>query len=45
MAFEQDRRRDQRLTVGGWRPVRVTWRQLTGSPGLVKKTLGLLLER
>ena len=27
-AFESDRRRDQRLHVAGWRPVRVTWRQL-----------------
>jgi len=27
-AFERDRRRDRRLTAHGWRPVRVTWRQL-----------------
>ncbi len=27
-AFEDDRRRDRLLSVAGWRPVRVTWRQL-----------------
>jgi Protein of unknown function (DUF559) len=27
-AFENDRARDRALTAAGWRPVRVTWRQL-----------------
>ncbi|MEA2430750.1 MAG: hypothetical protein QOI19_1223 [Thermoleophilaceae bacterium] len=27
-AFESDRAKDRRLTVAGWRPTRVTWRQL-----------------
>ena len=31
-AFETDRRRDQRLTLAGWRVVRVTWGQLTREP-------------
>jgi hypothetical protein len=30
-AFELDRERDRVLTVAGWRPVRVTWRQLVRS--------------
>jgi Protein of unknown function (DUF559) len=44
-AFEQDRRRDQRLTLAGWRPIRVTWRQLTRDSAQVKQTLTLLLAR
>ena len=43
-AFERDRRRDQRLTVAGWRPVRVTWRKLTRSPAQVTETLLALLR-
>jgi REase_MTES_1575 len=43
-AFERDRRRDQRLTVARWRPVRVTWRQLTRSPAQVTETLLALLR-
>ncbi len=43
MAFEQDRRRDQRLTLAGWRPVRVTWSQITRSPAQVTRTLAGLL--
>jgi very-short-patch-repair endonuclease len=31
-AFEQDRRRDQRLVAAGYRVVRVTWRQLEREP-------------
>jgi very-short-patch-repair endonuclease len=31
-AFERDRRRDQQLTLAGWRVVRCTWRQVTGEP-------------
>jgi Transcriptional regulator, AbiEi antitoxin len=29
LAFERDRRRDRKLSAAGWRPVRMTWRQLT----------------
>jgi very-short-patch-repair endonuclease len=31
-AFESDRRRDQRLTLAGWRVLRITWRQLRDEP-------------
>jgi very-short-patch-repair endonuclease len=34
-AFERDRRRDANLTAGGWRVIRVTWRQLVDEPHLV----------
>lgn len=27
-AFERDRRNDRRLVMGGWTPVRITWRQV-----------------
>ncbi len=40
-SFEDDRRRDQRLTLAGWRVVRVTHRQLTAEP----KRIAALLER
>ncbi len=43
-AFEHDRRRDQRLTLLGWRVVRFTWRQLTEEPGYVAATLRALLD-
>lgn len=43
-AFENDRRRDQRLTVAGWRVIRVTWRQLVGEPEAVVRTLAALLQ-
>jgi very-short-patch-repair endonuclease len=29
LAFERDRRRDRKLSAAGWRPVRITWRQMT----------------
>jgi very-short-patch-repair endonuclease len=38
-SFEQDRRRDQRLTTAGYRVIRVTDRQLTQEPELVVATL------
>ena len=44
-AFESDRRRDQRLTMLGWRVVRFTWRQVTYEPGGVAATLRALLQR
>jgi predicted transcriptional regulator of viral defense system len=42
-AFERDRRRDQLLMRHGWRVVRCTWRQVTESPGELKRTLRVLL--
>jgi very-short-patch-repair endonuclease len=42
-AFEADRRRDQRLAVAGWRPVRFTWRQVANRPREVVDTLRPLL--
>jgi hypothetical protein len=42
-AFETDRRRDQRLTVAGWKPIRVTWRQLQDTPKQTAQTIGRLL--
>lgn len=42
-ALERDRRRDQRLIAGGWRPIRTTWRQITRAPDQLMATLiGLL---
>jgi hypothetical protein len=38
-AFDRDRRRDQRLTVAAWRPLRFTWRQLTGGRSDTRATL------
>lgn len=42
-AFEADRRRDQRLTLLGWRVVRFTWRQVVFDPAIVRDTLRALL--
>jgi hypothetical protein len=42
-AFTRDRRRDQRLTVGGYRVVRFTWWQVIHEPELVTRTLRALL--
>jgi hypothetical protein len=42
-AFETDRRRDQRLTLAGWRVVRVTWGQLTREPERVAELMIALL--
>lgn len=43
--FESDRRRDQLTLAAGWRPVRITWIQLTETPGEVIDTLRQLLRR
>lgn len=43
-AFEEDRRRDQRLHVAGWRPLRVTWRQLEREAARIEATLTALLR-
>ena len=42
-AFENDRRRDQRLTAAGWTVIRTTWRQLTHRPHELKPVLLKLL--
>jgi predicted transcriptional regulator of viral defense system len=44
-AFEEDRRRDQRLFAAGWIVMRVTWRQLTRNPDEVFDSLAQLLSR
>jgi len=38
-ARERDPRRDQRATVAGWKPIRVTWRQLMRRPQELAPTL------
>jgi len=43
-AFERDRRNDQRLTTAGWRPVRITWRQITGDRQRLEATIRALLR-
>jgi len=42
-AFENDRRRDQRLTAAGWTVIRTTWRQLNQRPHELKPILLKLL--
>jgi hypothetical protein len=42
-AFEHDRRRDQRLTMLGWRVVRFTWRQVLYEPAAVAATVAALV--
>lgn len=42
-AFEHDRRRDQRLTLLGWRVVRFTWRQVLHDAPTVAATVRALL--
>ncbi len=42
-AFEEDRARDRRLGVAGWRIVRITWRQLTEHPEELEADLRRLL--
>ena len=42
IAFEGDRRRDQRLVAAGWRVARFTWRQVVREPQLVVATLAEL---
>jgi very-short-patch-repair endonuclease len=43
-AFEEDRARDARLEVLGYRVVRFTWRQLTADAGAVAQTIRALLR-
>jgi hypothetical protein len=44
-AFEVDRRRDQRLTLAGWRVVRVTWRQIKRDAATVATLVAGLLDQ
>ena len=43
LAFERDRRRDRRLVAAGWRPLRITWRQLEEEPAAVARDLTAML--
>jgi hypothetical protein len=43
-AFENDRRRDRRLTLAGWTIVRFTWRDVERRPKEVRETLARLWE-
>jgi len=42
-AFEADRARDRRLEAAGWRVIRITWRQLHGTPEELEADLRKLL--
>lgn len=42
-AFERDRRRDQALTLAGYRPLRTTWLQATREPNALATLLAALL--
>jgi len=42
-AFEEDRRRDQRLTAAGWTVIRCTWRQVLDEPERLANTIRSLL--
>jgi very-short-patch-repair endonuclease len=44
-AFEDDRLRDQRLAVAGYRVVRFTWRQVLDEPARVAGVVKRLLAR
>jgi very-short-patch-repair endonuclease len=44
LAFERDRRRDRKLSAAGWRPVRITWRQLTEDRAGVGHDLTVMCE-
>ncbi len=42
--FDSDRRKDQRLTMHGWRPVRFTWAHVTTHAARTERTLKALLH-
>jgi hypothetical protein len=44
-AFESDRRRDQRLTLAGWRVLRITWKQLTHEPKRIARLVHEALKQ
>jgi very-short-patch-repair endonuclease len=43
-AFERDRHRDRVLAAAGWRPVRVTWRQVHGDGRALARDMARLLR-
>jgi len=43
IAYERDRERDRILNAADWRPVRITWRQLTRTPAAVDRDLRRML--
>ena len=43
-AFESDRRKDQRLTLAGWRVLRITWRQLADEPQRIATLIAAALR-
>jgi Transcriptional regulator, AbiEi antitoxin len=44
LAFEADRRRDRKLSVAGWRPIRITWWQITRERAAVGRDLMTMCE-
>jgi predicted transcriptional regulator of viral defense system len=44
-AFENDRRRDQRLMLAGWQVLRCTWHQVSSEPAELARTIRTLLSR
>jgi very-short-patch-repair endonuclease len=42
-AFERDRARDRALSAAGWRPIRITWRQLHHGAAALEADLRALL--
>ncbi len=42
--LSRDRRRDQRLSLIGWRPIRVTWRQIDNEAARLAATIAALLN-
>jgi Transcriptional regulator, AbiEi antitoxin len=45
LAFERDRQRDRKLSVAGWRPVRITWWQITRERAAVGRDLITMCEK
>ena len=45
IAYERDRERDRNLHAVDWRPLRITWRQLTQTPAEVERDLRRILAR
>lgn len=45
VAFVDDRRREQRLQLAGWRVSRCTWEQVEFEPGVLAETVRRLLAQ
>jgi very-short-patch-repair endonuclease len=45
VAFVEDRKREQRIQLAGWRVSRFTWEQVEYEPGVLAKTVRGLLAR